>query len=112
MSRDLTGRNAMKLVSMICGATLALLAAQGPAAAQALYGEAGPNFETAKPTDIRVYITTAMKAVLTDDLMKQADKAVGKHVVISWGSARGSIQTSLLAGTGDFELAIVLPDVN
>jgi molybdate transport system substrate-binding protein len=77
----------------------------------ALYGDAGPNFEQAKPTDIRVYITKALEQPLDKALMAEADKAVGKHVVISWGSARGNILDAMLAGR-DFEVAIVLPDVN
>jgi len=100
----------MKLTSLICGASLALLTV--PAFAQPLSGERGGNFETAKPGEIRVYITTAIKQPLTDELMMQADKAIGKHVVLSWGSARGSIHDAMIAGKGDFEVAIVLPDVN
>jgi molybdate transport system substrate-binding protein len=108
----------MKLASLIGGAGLILLMAQAPAGAQAppgpmaLYGEAGPNFETAKPNDIRVYITKAMEQPLDAALMAQADKAIGKHVVFSWGSARGNIREAVLAGKGEFELAVVLPDVN
>jgi molybdate transport system substrate-binding protein len=103
----------MKVASLICGAGLILLMAQGPAGAQGpLYGEAGPNFEKAKPGDVRVYITKAMEQPLDKALMAQADKAIGKHVVFSWGSARGNILAAILAGKGEFELAIVLPDVN
>ncbi len=102
----------MKLGSLICGAIVAVLIAHAPAMAQPLFGKSGPNFETAGPNDIRVYVTTAMAATLTDDLLAQADRAVGKHVAIAWGSARGSIQESILAHNGDFELAIVVPDVN
>jgi len=102
----------MKLGSMICGAFAAVLVAGAPAMAQPLFGKSGPNFETAGPNDIRVYVTTAMAATLTEDVLAQADKALGKHVAIAWGSARGSIQESILARTGDFELAIVVPDVN
>lgn len=102
----------MKLVSLICGASLAALAAFSSASAQPLSGKAGPNFETAGPKDVRVYVTTALAVPLTDELLAEADKAIGKHIVLSWGSARGSIQESIIAGTGDFELAIVVPDVN
>jgi len=112
----------MKLASLICGAGLILAMAGEPAGSQplsgpppgpqALYGEAGPNFEKAKPDEIRAYITKAMEQPLDAALMAQADKAVGKHVVISWGSARGNIREAILAGKGEFELAIVLPDVN
>jgi molybdate transport system substrate-binding protein len=102
----------MKSVSLLGGACLALLAALAPATAQPLKGEAGPNFETAGPNDIRVYITTAIAQPLTPELMAKADKAIGKHVVLSWGSARGSIHDAMIAGKGDFEVAIVLPDVN
>ena len=102
----------MKQTSLIC-AGLILLMAQTPAGAQgALYGEAGPNFETAKPGDVRVYITKAMEQPLDKALMAQADKAIGRHVVFSWGSARGNIREAILAGKGEFELAVVLPDVN
>lgn len=108
----------MKLASLICGAGLSVLMAQAPAGAQvpvgapALYGEAGPNFETAKADEIRVYSTKAMEQPLDAALRAQADKAIGKHVVFSWGSVRGNIREAILAGKGEFELAIVLPDVN
>jgi molybdate transport system substrate-binding protein len=102
----------MKFASWIGGACFALLAAQAPAAAQPLFGNDGPNFEKAGPTDIRVYITTAIAQPLTPELMAQADKALGKHVALSWGSARGSIHDAIVAGKGDFEVAIVLPEVN
>jgi hypothetical protein len=36
-------------------------------------------------------------------LTAQADKVIGKHVVVSWGSARGSILYAILAGKGEFE---------
>ena len=106
----------MKQASMILGASLVLLfaataGAQGPPPPMALYGDAGPNFEQAKPTDIRVYVTKALEQPLDKALMAEADKAVGKHVVISWGSARGNILDAMLAGK-EFEVAIVLPDVN
>ena len=107
----------MKAASLICGAGVFLLMAQAPASAQAppppmaLYGEAGPNFEQAKPDDVRVYITKALEQPLDKALMAEADKALGKHVVISWGSARGNILDAMLAGKS-FDLAIVLPDVN
>jgi molybdate transport system substrate-binding protein len=106
----------MKPASLILGASLALLfaataGAQAPPPPMALYGDAGPNFEQAKPGDIRVYITKALEQPLDKALMAEADKAVGKHVVISWGSARGNILDAMLAGR-EFEVAIVLPDVN
>jgi molybdate transport system substrate-binding protein len=107
----------MKPASLIFGAGAILLLtqalmAQAPPGTYALYGEAGPNFEQAKPDDIRVYITKAMEQPLDKTLMALADKAIGKHVVFSWGSARGNIRDAILAGNGEFELAVVLPDVN
>jgi molybdate transport system substrate-binding protein len=106
----------MKPASLILGASLVLAfaataGAQGPPPPMALYGDAGPNFEQAKPGDIRVYVTKALEQPLDKALMAEADKAVGKHVVISWGSARGNILEAMLAGR-EFEVAIVLPDVN
>jgi molybdate transport system substrate-binding protein len=114
----------MKPASWICTFGLILSITQAPVRAQApggppppaggmaLYGEAGPHFEKAKSGDIRAYVTKALEQPLDSALMAQADKAVGKHVVISWGSARGNILDTMLAGNGDFEVAIVLPDVN
>lgn len=110
----------MKPASWIAVSGLILSMTQVTASAQApagpppleLYGEAGPNFEKAKPTDVRVYITKALEQPLDAAMMAKADKAVGKHVVISWGSARGNILDTMLKGNGDFEVAVVLPDVN
>lgn len=97
----------MKRTALICGAGLALLLAAP------VFGQSTPlNFDQAGPNDIRVFITTAIRQPISEELMKDADKAVGKHIVWGWGSARGNIRDAILAGKGDFEVAVVLPDVN
>ncbi len=98
----------MKLTSLICGACLAALLS--PAFAQP------PNFQTemvadAKPGDVRVFVTRAIDAPLKS-IKEQAEKAIGKHILFEYGSARGNLKDEILKGTGDFELAMLLPDVD
>ena len=42
----------------------------------------------------------------------QAEKAIGHHIVFEYGSARGNLKDEALASKGDFELAMLLPDVD
>ena len=62
----------MKRTALICGAGLALLLAAP------VFGQSTPlNFDQAGPNDIRVFITTAIRQPISEELMKDADKAVG-----------------------------------
>jgi len=73
-------------------------------------GNAGPKVADAKPGDVRVLVTAAIRVPL-DQVLDQAEKAVGKHLVVEYGSARGNLKEEILKGQ-DFEVAILLPDVN
>lgn len=70
----------------------------------------GPKVADAKPGDIRVMATAAIKVPL-DAVLAEAAKAVGHPVVVEYGSARGNLKEEILAGQA-FEVAILLPDVN
>jgi molybdate transport system substrate-binding protein len=70
----------------------------------------GQKIAEAKPDEIRVFATGAMIASL-EPIKAQADKAVGKHVVIQYGAARGDLRDQILNGQS-FEVAILVPDVN
>jgi molybdate transport system substrate-binding protein len=89
-----------------------LVAAIGAAAfvssAQAQF--TGPKVKDAQPGDVRVVVTAAIREPL-DAVKDQAQAAVGKPLVIEYGSARGNLKDEILAGQ-DFEVAILLPDVN
>jgi molybdate transport system substrate-binding protein len=63
----------------------------------------------AKPGEVRVIATAAIR--LPADVVAQAEKAIGKKLVIQYGSARGNLKETILKGQ-DFEVAILLPDVN
>jgi molybdate transport system substrate-binding protein len=64
----------------------------------------------AKLGDIRVLATAAIVGPLKA-VRAQAEKAVGKPLVIEYGSARGNLREEILNGE-EFEVAILLPDVN
>lgn len=97
----------MKLTSLICGAGLALLMAQASAVAQGY----GPKVADAKPGDIRVYATASLMTPL-QAVAEQAKKAIGKNIVFEYGASKGNLQSEILAGNGDFEMAILVPDVD
>lgn len=64
----------------------------------------------AKPGDLRILATAAIREPL-QAVREQAEKAVGRPLVIEYGSARGNLKDNILAGQ-EFELAILLPDVD
>jgi molybdate transport system substrate-binding protein len=70
----------------------------------------GPKVADAKPGDVRMIVTAAIRGPL-DSVLPQATKAVGKPIVVEYGSARGNLKDTILGGQ-DFEVAILLPDVN
>jgi molybdate transport system substrate-binding protein len=96
----------MKATHLLLGASLAL-AIVSPAYAQ---GFKGPKVVDAKPGDIRLFVTAAIREPL-DAVMEKAQAAAGKPLVVEYGSARGNLKDEILKGE-DFEIAILLPDVN
>jgi molybdate transport system substrate-binding protein len=79
----------------------------GPVNAQ---GFTGPKVADAKPGDLRVIATAAIREPL-DAVLAQAQHVVGRQLVVEYGSARGNLRDTILAGQ-DFEVALLLPDVN
>jgi molybdate transport system substrate-binding protein len=79
----------------------------GPASAQVL---AGPKDAAAKPPDLRVIATAAIRDPL-DAVLAQARQVAGHPIVVEYGSARGNLKDKILSGA-DFEVALLLPDVN
>jgi molybdate transport system substrate-binding protein len=73
-------------------------------------GNTGSKVADAKPGDIRVMATAAIK-VPFDAVLAEAAKVVGHPLVVEYGSARGNLKEAILAGQA-FEVAILLPDVN
>jgi molybdate transport system substrate-binding protein len=73
-------------------------------------GQGSQKASSAKPGDIRVIVTGAFQAPL-EVVRAEAQKAVGKPLVIEYGSARGNLRDEILAGQA-FEVSILLPDVN
>ncbi len=84
---------------------IAAMAVQAPAFAQP-----APNFNNAPPNAIRVLATAAIKPPI-DAVMADAQKAIGKPIVIIYGSARGNMRTAILNDV-DFDVALLVPDVD
>src|SRR5215475_6140644 len=71
---------------------------------------AAPNLVAAKPGDVRLIATAAIRDPL-NAVRKQAEAVIGKPIVTAYGSARGNLKDQILTGQ-DFEVAILLPDVD
>jgi molybdate transport system substrate-binding protein len=71
---------------------------------------AGPKVADAKGGDVRLMVTAAIRDPL-DAVLKQAEAAIEKPIVAQYGSARGNLKDEILKGQ-DFEVAILLPDVD
>jgi molybdate transport system substrate-binding protein len=98
----------MKFVAGVFQVALPLMLLQsGLANAQ---GVAGPKVADAKPFDLRVIATAAIRDPL-DAVLAQARQVVSHPVVVEYGSARGNLKDKILGGA-DFEVALLLPDVN
>jgi molybdate transport system substrate-binding protein len=82
------------------------LAHRAPVSAQA----ASPSAPGRTVTDeIRALVTAAIR--FPPDLVAAAEKTIGKRIVVQYGSARGNLKDAILGGQ-QFEVAILLPDVN
>src|SRR5450432_1835876 len=98
----------MKFATAVFGVGLVVLLFHGgPANAQ---GFAGPKVADAKPGDLRVIVTAAIREPL-DAVLAQARQVVGRPIVVEYGSARGNLKDMILAGQ-DFEVAMLPPDVD
>jgi molybdate transport system substrate-binding protein len=71
---------------------------------------AAAELTAAKPGDMRLIATAAIRDPL-NAVRKQAQAVVGKPIVAQYGSARGNLKDEILRGQ-DFEVAILLPDVD
>ncbi len=89
-------------------ATFSLVAAI--ALHSAALAQSGPTAAKANPGDVRAMVTAAIRGPM-DAVMAQAQAAVGKPLVVQYGSARGNLKNDILAGQ-DFEVALLLPDVD
>src|SRR5437660_12838174 len=93
----------MKMLAAIVGAAVVL--------SPPLYAQfTGPKVADAKPGDVRVIATAAIREPL-NAVLKQAEATVGKPIVAEYGSARGNLKDLILQGQ-DFEVAMLLPDVD
>jgi molybdate transport system substrate-binding protein len=93
----------MKMLAAILGAAVIL--------APPLHAQfTGPRVADAKPGDVRVIATAAIRDPL-NAVLKEAEATVGKPIVAEYGSARGNLKDLILKGQ-DFEVAMLLPDVD
>jgi molybdate transport system substrate-binding protein len=95
----------MKILAAIMGAAAAL--------SPALHANAqspAPKVADARPGDVRVVATAAIRDPL-NAVLKQAEAVISKPIVAEYGSARGNLKDGILRGQ-DFEVAILLPDVD
>jgi molybdate transport system substrate-binding protein len=95
----------MKILAAIMG-TAVVLSPSLHANAQS----AAPKVADAKPGDVRVIATAAIRDPL-HAVLRQAEAVIGKPIVAEYGSARGNLKDEILKGQ-DFEVAILLPDVD
>jgi molybdate transport system substrate-binding protein len=95
----------MKILAAIMG-TAVVLSPSLHANAQS----AAPKVADAKPGDVRVIATAAIRDPL-NAVLKQAEAVIGKPIIAEYGSARGNLKDEILKGQ-DFEVAILLPDVD
>src|SRR5258708_13423605 len=79
-------------------------------AAQANAQVADPKVADAKPGDVRVLVTAAIREPL-NAVLRQAEAAIGKPIVAEYGSARGQLEEGNLKRQG-FQGAILLPHVD
>ncbi len=96
--------NRKALLQLIAGLSAAVISTS----AHAQF--AGPKVKDAKPGEIRVIVTAAIREPL-DAVKDQAAASVGHPLVVEYGSARGNLRDEILGGQ-DFEVAMLLPDVN
>ncbi len=95
----------MKILAAIMGTAVVL-----PLALHANAQSTPPKMADAKPGDVRVIVTAAIREPL-NAVLKQAEAAIGKPIVAEYGSARGNLKDEILKGQ-DFEVAVLLPDVD
>src|ERR1043165_6923191 len=93
----------MKMLAAILGTAVIL---SSPVQAQVT----GPKVADAKPGDVRVIATAAIRDPL-NAVLTQAEATIAKPIVAEYGSARGNLKDLILKGQ-DFELAMLLPDVD
>jgi molybdate transport system substrate-binding protein len=86
---------------------LFVLAAGAPGLSQ---GGRGERIADAKPGDVRILATAAIRIPL-EAVRAEASKAIGHPLVIEYGSARGNLKDAIMADT-EFEVAMLLPDVD
>jgi molybdate transport system substrate-binding protein len=99
---------AVKKAIVALGVGLPILVSGTPLTAQG--GGRGERIADAKPGSVRVLATAAIRIPL-DAIRAEASKAIGHPLVIEYGSARGNLKDSVLAGNA-FEVALLLPDVD
>jgi len=100
------------VVGTAIGCALSLLIAWGISvgAQQRGGGGGGQRAADAKPGDVRMMVTAAIQTPF-EAVRAEMQKAIGKPLVIEYGSARGNLKEEILAGQG-FQVAVLLPDVN
>jgi molybdate transport system substrate-binding protein len=94
-------------IAAIAVGLVSLMAPEPPAMAQAGSAE---RIADAKPGDVRVLATGAIRGPL-EAIRAEASKAIGRPLVIEYGSARGNLKNAVMEGAG-FEVALLLPDVD
>src|SRR5258708_11611288 len=95
----------MKILAAIMGTAVVLSPAFHPNAQFT-----GPKVADAKPGAARVMATAGIRDPL-NAVLKQAEAVIGKPIVAEYGSARGNLKDEIVKGQ-DFEVAILLPDVD
>ena len=87
-------KTAMDVAGTAIGVGLVLLLAHGTPANGQGGAAPAPRVADAKPGDVRVMTTGAIRTPL-DAVRAEAEKAIGHPLVIEYGSARGNIKDGI-----------------
>ena len=80
------------------------------AGADALAQQQTLLIKDAKPGEVRMLVTNSIRGPI-EAVIAEASKAIGKPIVIQWGSARRDLKEEALSGQA-FEVAMLVPDVD
>jgi molybdate transport system substrate-binding protein len=69
-----------------------------------------PKLSDAGPNDFRMLAVNSLRTAL-DRGLPGAEKVIGHHIVIVYGTASGNLKNTIMGGQ-DFEIALLTPDVN
>lgn len=101
---------AWRITVAMAATGIGLLSLPAPGSSAMAQGGGAERIADAQPGDVRVLATGAIRIPL-EAVRAAASKAIGRPLVIQYGSARGNLKNAVMEGAG-FEVAMLLPDVD